>query len=80
MIDTTNHRPLHVSAYGGAAPYIIVPMTQLDQVKAVLDANAVRYWVDDEALSVDGKPWRTFVNLGQETSPAFVQGLLDSIA
>jgi hypothetical protein len=79
MIDTTTHKPLSVSRDGNAWPYIIVPVGQLDQIKSLLDANAVSYWVDEEVLSLDGKPEIAFINLGRQTDPAMVQQLLDSI-
>ena len=80
MIDTTTHKPLHVSKYGSARPYITLPVMHLDEVRALLDANKVPYWVDEEALSFDGKPEVTVINLMHGTNPAMVQDLLDSIA
>ncbi len=79
MIDTTSHKPLSVSAEAVDWPYLIIPLTHLDKVQALLDANKVSYWVDAEALSFDGKPEVTFINLRHGTDPAFVQSLLDSI-
>lgn len=79
MIDTTTHRPLYVSTDGDAGPYIMVPVAQLDEVRAVLDANKVPYWVDEEAISLDGKPEVAVINLGHGSNPATVQSLLDSI-
>lgn len=54
MIDTTTHQRLLVSTDGGAGPYIMVPVSQLEKVTAQLDAHRVSYWVDEEALSLDG--------------------------
>lgn len=79
MIDTTTRQPLQVSTDGGAGPYIVVPMAQLDKVGALLDANKVAYWVDEEALSLDGKPEITVINLGHRSDPAMIQRLLNSI-
>jgi hypothetical protein len=79
MNDTTTRKPLRVSTDGGAGPYIVVPVSQLDQVVALLDANKVSYWVDEEALSIDGKPEIIFVNLERGSDPAAIQRLLDSI-
>ena len=56
-----------------------MPFAQLEQVTSLLDENAISYWVDDEALSVDGKPEVIFVNFSAQTDPAAVQRLLDSI-
>ena len=79
MIDTTTRQPLSVSTDGGAGPYIMVPVTQLDKVRSLLDANKVRFWVDEEAISLDGKPEVAVINLGHGTNAAMVQSLLDSI-
>ena len=63
MIDTTTQKPLQVWADSGAMPYMIVPVEQLDRVTALLDANKISYWVDEEALSTDGGPEVIFINI-----------------
>jgi hypothetical protein len=78
MIDTTTDKPLCVSTDGDAGPYIMVPVPQLERVRALLDANKVRYWVDEEAISLDGKPEVAVINLGRESDPKRIQRLLDS--
>ena len=80
MIDTTTREPLRVTKYEGARPYITLPVMHLDEVRALLDANKVPYWVDAWALSLDGKPEVTVINLMHGSDPAMVQDLLDSIA
>jgi hypothetical protein len=80
MIDTTTRQPLLVSTDGDAGPYIIVPVAQLDNVRTLLEANKVSYWVDEEAISLDGKPEVAVINLAHGSNPATVQSLLDSIA
>lgn len=79
MIDMTSHQPLHVSAEGDAGPYIMVPVAQLEKVSALLKREKVAHWIDEEAISLDGKPEIAVINLGQESKPALVQGILDSI-
>jgi hypothetical protein len=79
MIDTTTHKPLNVSTDGDAGPYIMVPVAQLDEVRALLNSKRVPYWVDEEAISLDGKPEVAVINLGRGSNPAMVQSLLDSI-
>jgi hypothetical protein len=79
MTDTTTHKPLYVSTDGDAGPYIMAPVAQLDTVRSVLDANKVRYWVDEEAISLDGKPEVAVINLGHQSDPATIQRFLDSI-
>ena len=79
MIDTTTRSRLTVSTDGGAGPYILVPVAQLELVRALLDSNQVSYWLDDEVISLDGKPEIAVVNLGNRSDPTKVQQLLDSI-
>jgi hypothetical protein len=79
MIDTTTRQPLHVSTDGEAGPYIMVLVTQLDSVRALLDANQVSYWVDEEAISLDGKPEVAVINLGRRNNPVTIQRLLDNL-
>jgi hypothetical protein len=79
MIDTTTCQPLHVSTDGGAGPYIVVPVGQLDKLIALFDENKVSYWVDEEAISLDGKPEVAVINLEHGSHPARIQRLLDSI-
>ncbi len=79
MIDTKTRRRLSVSTDGNAGPYIMVPVDQLSEVRSLLDSNNVGYWVDDEAISLDGKPETTVINLGRGVDAAKVQCLLDSV-
>jgi hypothetical protein len=79
MIDVTTRRPLYVSTAGDAGPYILVSVEQLATVKELLDAHGVSYWVDEEALSIDGGPEITEINLGRQCDPKAVQRLLDSL-
>lgn len=75
MIDTTTKKPIEVSSDG----LIIVPVAQLDEVTALLDANNVPYWVDEEVLSIDDQPEDAFITLEHKADPAMVQRLLDKI-
>lgn len=80
MIDVTTHERLYVSTDGGAGPYIMVLEEQLGAVKALLDQNNVSYWVDEEAISIDGKPEVAVINLDHRSDPVTVQRLLDSVS
>ena len=79
MTDRTTRERLSVSAHGNAGPYIMVPVIQLEEVRTILDNNQIRYWVDEEAISLDGKPEITVINLDPPSEPATVQRLLDSV-
>jgi len=78
MIDTSTKKRLYVSGDDAAGPYIMVPVQQIDDVRALLDANTIPYWVDENAISLDGKPEVTVVNLGHGADAASVQSILDN--
>jgi hypothetical protein len=79
MIDATTKQPLRVTTEGGASAYIMLNVEQLDSVRAILDANKVLYWVDEESLTFDGGPETIVINLSYRADPAAVQRLLDSV-
>jgi hypothetical protein len=79
MVDTRTRERLRVSTDGNAGPYIMVPVDQLDETRSLLDASNVGYWVDEQAISLDGKPEITVINLGRGGDVARIQRLLDSM-
>ena len=79
MIDVISQKPISVFTGAGLASYIRVPFEQLNTVTALLDANQLSYWVDEEVLSIDDKPEVAFINLARRTDPRVVQQLLDRI-
>ena len=78
MIDVSTKQPLYVSTDGDAGPYIMAPVQQIDDVRTLLDSNNIPYWVDEDAISLDGKPEVTVVNLGHGSDAATVQNILDN--
>jgi hypothetical protein len=78
MTDVTTHERLYVSTEGTAGAYIIVPESQLNEIRRLLDSHNVRYTVDDDAIALDGKPEVTFVELAVGTDAVSVQTLLDT--
>jgi hypothetical protein len=79
MIDTMTSKPLTIYIGEGGYSHLIVPETQLEQVKALFDANQVLCWVDEELLSVDGEPEVGFISFSLKADLALAQRLLDSI-
>lgn len=79
MIDMMTDKPVCVSTDGNAGPYIMVPVSQLENVIALLNAKKVHFWVDEEAISLDGKPEVVVINLGHGSDTERVQHLIDSI-
>jgi hypothetical protein len=80
MTDTITKKPMRVSTDGTAGPYIMVPVSQLDDLRRLLDGRGVRYWVEEHAISLNGGPETTVVNLGREGDARAVQAILDSVS
>jgi hypothetical protein len=78
MIDVTTKKPLTVSNEYPPAPYISLPVSQVEEVRRLLDSRNIGYWVDDIAISFDGNPEETVINLNRGTDVAVVQAILDS--
>lgn len=78
MIDTITKARLEVLSSNRGRSCIIVPESQLKQLRSLLDRHKIRYEVDEDMMSVDGEPWVAFVMLARGTDPAEVQRLLDS--
>lgn len=78
MIDVSTKKRLRVSTDGDAVPYIMLPVQQIEDVRALLDASSIPYWVDENAISLDEGPEVTVVNLGHDADAATVQSILDN--
>jgi hypothetical protein len=77
MIDEMTRDSLQVSGDDIGGPYLMVPVTQLDTVRAVLDRHAVDYWVDADAISLDDEPATTVIHFGRSGDAARIQAILD---
>ena len=80
MSDAVTGQPIRVSTDGTSGPYIMVPATQVERVRRVLEANGIPHWVDHRVISVDGKAAIAVINLGRRTDARQVQSLLDTAA
>ena len=78
MTDTTTRRPIRVSTDGTSGPYIMVSVESLEKVRKFLTENDIPHWVDHTAISVDGRPAVTVINLGRTADSRRVQDLLDA--
>lgn len=58
----------------------MLPKEQLDEVRHLLEINQIRFWVDHQPISIDGKPAVVVINLGRRTNPQHVQTILDAAA
>ncbi len=78
MTDTATRRPIRVSTDGTSGPYITVSVELLEKVRRLLVENEVPHWVDHHAISVDGHPAVTVINLGRKVDSRRIQDLLDA--
>ena len=78
MTDATTQQLLRVSTDGTAGPYIMVPLSQLEDVKQLLDQRGIRHWAEENAISWEGAPYVAVINLGREGDADAVQAILDS--
>jgi hypothetical protein len=79
MIDTMTQEPITVSKDGTAGPYIMVPLEQLKAVETVLRQHQFAFWVDSDAISLDGKPEIVVINLGRGVRADQIQQSLDAV-
>lgn len=56
MTDAMTEKRLSISTDGDAGPYIEVTVSQLDDLRDLLDGRGVRYYVQDLIISFDGGP------------------------
>jgi hypothetical protein len=78
MTDAATKKPIRVSTDGTAGPYIMVPVSQLDEIRRLLDGRGVSYWVEENAISLNGAPEVAVIDLGRGGDAAAVQTILDS--
>lgn len=77
MIDSQTKRPLTIHVDGDAGPYIMVPIDQVKAVEDLLNSKQVSFWVERNAISLDGKPAVAVVNLGVGVDIKQVRHILD---
>jgi hypothetical protein len=80
MLDITTQKPLCVSTDGTAGPYIMVPLSQLTDVRDLLDQHDIRYTVEENAISFNGQPYIAVVNLSRGVHADEVQAILNHAA
>ena len=78
MRDAVTQERITVLTDGDAGPYIMVPVAQVGEIAEVLRADDISHWVDQEAISLNGQPEVSVINLGRNVDVAQVQRLLDA--
>ncbi len=79
MIDTSTKSTLRVSTEGTAGPFILLPVSQVEEVTQLLKSHGIRHWVQESNFSLNGGPFTTIIELGHGGEPKTVQALLDGI-
>jgi hypothetical protein len=79
MNDVATRKPLSVSTDGTVGPYIMVSVSQLDDLRRLLEQHHVPFSVDEDVISLDGGPEEAVVDLGRGTDAKSVQKILDSV-
>ncbi len=77
MIDTMTQGPLIVRTDGGAGPYIRLPLSQLPEVRRLLDEHQVKYLVQELTIAYKGRPPVATIDLNRKTDIVAVQTILD---
>ena len=77
MMDQTTHKPFRIKSDEIAGPFLMLPLSELDRVRDALDRHSIRYWVDSEAISLDGKPAKIVINFGRTGDAERIQAVLD---
>jgi hypothetical protein len=77
MPETPTRRTLRVWTDGGPIAYIRLPVSRVDEVREILTKHGVSHWAESLAVSLDGRPPMTVINLGRGVDAARVQALLD---
>lgn len=78
MIDSATQEQVVVRNGGSGGPYIMIPVDQVNVVEVILGNHKVPYWVDSDAISLDGKPAVIVINLGRGADAGRIQRLLDA--
>ncbi len=77
MNDKKTDSRLRVKSDVVAGPFLMLPLSQLARVRELLDRHAIHYWVDSEAISLDGKPAKVVINFGRKGDAARIQTAID---
>jgi len=77
MTNMSTQEPVRVLTGGTAGPYMMIPVDQLESIQQTLTQNGIRFWMDDNALSINGSPYIALINLGREANAIAIQAILD---
>jgi hypothetical protein len=78
MVDSETRERVLVHNEGSGGPYIMLPFDQVADIEQILRGNEISFWVDADAISVDGKAAISVINLGRDADVNRVQQLVDA--
>ena len=78
MIDITTNKPFRIQVGRESHAGMPVALSQLDDVKRVLDQHGVNYWVLEGSVSFRGGPATTHIVYSRNNDHQAVQALLDA--
>lgn len=79
MIDAETKKLLRVWGEESEWPWTVLPVSQLDEVRQLLDKHGIQYTVAEHYLSVNEGPFVAFIRLKRGTDGKAVQAILDSV-
>ncbi|HWG43422.1 MAG TPA: hypothetical protein VN688_11605 [Gemmataceae bacterium] len=79
MTNAMTDKPLRVWAEETEWPWIGLPVSQLDDVRRLLDSHDIHYTVDENYVSINEGPFTALIKLRRGTDGKAVQAVLDSI-
>ncbi len=81
MTNTDTKLPRKIYGEHGSAPHIPVPLTQLEEVKKLLDEHGHGhvYRVFEYAISHDDKPLTAIIDLDRRADLEAIQAVLDGV-
>ncbi|MCE9533030.1 MAG: hypothetical protein K8T89_18180 [Planctomycetes bacterium] len=77
MTNVMTKNPLRVSNDNKTWPYLSLPVSQLDDVRRLLDRDGIRYTVSPNFLSFDDEPPVTIIRFGRDSDGVAIQAILD---
>lgn len=78
MNDITTQSPLRVLSDGKTAPYMMAPVSQLEDIRCLLSSRNISYSVDEHAISLNGSPYIATINFSRGADVTAIQAVLDS--
>ena len=79
MIDIVSRKPMRVEVTKTDTSSIRLPDSQLEEVQRILDSHGIRYWVNDQKISMDGGPFIAYIHFYRGTDAKAVQAILDNV-